>query len=697
MARVSEVPRDLESSALTIGQLFGILRRGWWLVAATAILGTGLGYWHTKRRGSVWRASSLVYVERDRPSLVGDPSVSFASGARNYADTQQLLMISAPQLAASLALARQDAAWSEDVFQGSMNAIAWLKKNLLANAGQDDGTIQLRLDSPHRDAACVMLNAVVDSFVRFHEEQAQTSTGATYRQLTREKDRLDGEYAAKLQAIRELAAPQGQAGGRTPQEVAWDAWQRLGNELSLAEAEARTAAQLWQSAKDFGDDPEALRQLLPVFGGGTTLPAPTASRRELEAQHAAAVAEFSAEHPTVLALERAIAELDAQEQRLATQYVAALARRATMLEQRHASLSSRSEQLEAEIARLVDTDAQRDLLTAEAEQIREALQTVGSLMQNVNLGDVSGAATVHVLERASPDNSLDVSNSLLRIAALGLVGLIAGLGLAWVRGLMDQRIRDESSALALGLPLLGVLPRQSRRHSVSAAARLSEEPADREAFRRLSAAVEQHLPTTSPRTLLVAAVDDPASAHLAAAALGVTFARQRRSTLVIDTDLDNPQQHRLLEAAQSHGLAALIDGNPTAGQVSETAIHGLHLLGESQPLAHTTTLHAGDLQRVRQELSQEYDMIIVVTAPTASSATAAVLAPATDAIVLCVHAQKTPTPAARRGVEDLRRAGATRLGTVLDGVPRPRSASSSRRHPKPTQHVTGGVPAKGRA
>lgn len=173
------------------------------------------------------------------------------------------------------------------------------------------------------------------------------------------------------------------------------------------------------------------------------------------------------------------------------------------------------------------------------------------------------------------------------------------------------------------------------------------------------------------RTILVTSAAPREGKTLIAANLGVTFAREGVRVLLVDCDLRRPRLHRLFGVPAAPGLIELLKAEatvvPSMPGIRHTEFAGLSLLpcGALVPHAHEL-LKPQHLRRLLNDLSGQFDVIILDTPPVLVSADAALLAPLTDGAILVVRAGQTDRASAERACQYLIAAGAHFLGALLN-------------------------------
>jgi Mrp family chromosome partitioning ATPase len=243
-----------------------------------------------------------------------------------------------------------------------------------------------------------------------------------------------------------------------------------------------------------------------------------------------------------------------------------------------------------------------------------------------------------------------------RALLAGALGLVLGFGVAIVVDRLDPRLRERAEVEeALGLPVLGEIPRVGRRaradHALITTAR--PDSAAAEAYRSLRSAltlVAQGGRSNDGGAISARPVQPPSQVLVVTGARGhegktttvvnlaAAFAEMDRNVIVIDCDFRKPEAHLYLDASPGGGLADMTDGYLNE-VIRTTSIPGVTLVTSgraiSQPASVLPRL-AGIIADARRQAS----IVLIDSSP---------LLVVSEAVVLTGTGPKRGTPYGQPG------------------------------------------------
>jgi succinoglycan biosynthesis transport protein ExoP len=176
----------------------------------------------------------------------------------------------------------------------------------------------------------------------------------------------------------------------------------------------------------------------------------------------------------------------------------------------------------------------------------------------------------------------------------------------------------------------------------------------------------------SLQTLVVASSMPREGKSTLASHLALSLARvATRPILLIDADLRSPDQHHLFGVPMSGGLAGVLEGSVSLAEAIDDSLGShLHLLtaGRLKQNLYRTVTHER-VQELMQAVKQNYQYIIIDTAPVLAASETLAFAAAADGTLLCTMRDVSRQDHLQRCVRRLEVSGAKILGTVFSGIP----------------------------
>ena len=311
-------------------------------------------------------------------------------------------------------------------------------------------------------------------------------------------------------------------------------------------------------------------------------------------------------------------------------------------------------------------------------------QSLGVLaeLRNGNV-EVAQAATVPT----SPSSPKVSRNSFLG----GVLGLLLGLGIAFLLERLDRRIREPKDLEAVyGLPLLGVVPESSalsRSARGGGDARAILPPGEAESFQLIRAHLRYFNVDRELRTLLVASAapgdgKTTIARHLAAAA-----GRMGSRVLLIEADLRRPTLARQLNAQSGPGLAdvligavslndaiQLVDLEATSRDHAKGKTLDVLVAGAALPPNPGELVESHAMETLLDRVKLSYDLIVIDTPPLTAVSDAFPLLRKVDGVVIVGRVGRNRRDVAQRLHETLTGAGAPLLGVIANGFKARRNA-----------------------
>ncbi|TET46682.1 polysaccharide biosynthesis tyrosine autokinase [candidate division TA06 bacterium] len=270
-----------------------------------------------------------------------------------------------------------------------------------------------------------------------------------------------------------------------------------------------------------------------------------------------------------------------------------------------------------------------------------------------------------------------------RTTFLGAVGgLIIGIGLALFLEYLDTSVKTgEDIERDLRLPFLGAVP--SVRNDHGGALEGDEEVLKRvlisrfdprspiaEAYRTVRTNLQYVQLDKKYRTIMFTSPLPEEGKSTSLANISLTLSQLGAKTLVVDSDLRRPVQHRIFGVHKSPGLTGILVNEESPDEViSPTKYENLYVLPSGPIPPNPSELLSSDrMKQLITQLKEEFEFILFDSPPILVVTDAAVLGGKTDGTVVVVRFEKTDRRAALEAKKLLENAKVEVLGVVLNDV-----------------------------
>lgn len=276
-----------------------------------------------------------------------------------------------------------------------------------------------------------------------------------------------------------------------------------------------------------------------------------------------------------------------------------------------------------------------------------------------------------------------------RIATM-LVFLGLGIFVCYPLGLelLFNRVRDWADVESyLKLPLLGEIPR-FRKLGETVRPRLFSQSKDEDAHESIRSLYSQ-LKLTSrvdlPKIIMVTSTLPSEGKSFVASNLAEVFAAHGVKTLLVDTDLRRPAQHRSYGLPNDAGLLKWVESKqPVPAKPSEDAVLGISLCSPNVYLLRTggstrrstEVLDGANMTDLLRALQKEFDLILIDTPPAGVFPDAMMLAEHAAEVVYVIRHNHVARPAVRRTVERIEATGVDQICVVLNMMPAGRHSAA---------------------
>jgi len=651
------------------------LRQHWgWLLCCGA-LGWGLAWIYATQLPNLYEARATILIERSavEPLRFADPYAAAAMRDIEFLATEQQLITKRPvleQVMQELNLA------GFPPFSTSRDPLAVLANMVHVAPVRQTKLVDVVAVAGNPALAMRIANATAQVYMQRNLERSRQSVSGGAHWLREELARAETKMKTAQEALQQFKEEHKMVSLEDRQNVVV---QRL-KELSSAATAAQTArlkAEAEQAeiarALAAGSPPETI----PIVQATPLVQTLKAQLSVKEGELADRLKIYGARHPVIVQL---TAEIDSIKQQIRAEaqrvfesarleYTAAGAR-----EQELRQAQAEQERLALELNRLELTYTN---LTREAEAATELYGAVGKRLKELEVTESLQANNVRIIDEAQLPQR-PVAPNRARIHFIGLLLGVAAGGLgAYLRTLLSRTIHTRQDVeTALRAPFLGhflhvAMPRG--RGGSQATLFFAEDPESQaaEGVRAMRTTLEFLLPEAPAHRFLITSSVPEEGKSLVSANLAVSLQELGRSVVLIDADMRRPSLFRTFQVTLEPGLSAYLQGQASLQEILQLppTTHGVTVIASGAVPARPADLLAGPrMAQLLQELSTQFQYIIIDTPPVLAVADAMILARQVDGVLLVARAKKTTRDALVAAYQQISQAHPKLHVTLLNDV-----------------------------
>ena len=257
-------------------------------------------------------------------------------------------------------------------------------------------------------------------------------------------------------------------------------------------------------------------------------------------------------------------------------------------------------------------------------------------------------------------------NYTLNLAVGGVLGLLAGIISALVAGYFDTSIKTlEDAEVQLGLPVLGVIPRDAGILMLQ-----DQEGPDAEAYRILRTNIELKRSLYNATTFAVVSSNAGEGKSTTVCNLAYVCAQSGYSTLMIDADMRRPRLGRYAEVSSELGLSDYLSRDlELKDVVLRSSVPNLFILPSgAPPLDPSGLISSSRMDQLLVEARKRFDIVLFDSPPVLGVSDASLLVHKADATLLVLQPKRMPLKALLRAKTTIENAGGRLMGLVMNNV-----------------------------
>jgi len=369
-------------------------------------------------------------------------------------------------------------------------------------------------------------------------------------------------------------------------------------------------------------------------------------RKELESR-------FTAQHPSVQVLDGQIKDITAQ--------IGSMEGKAKTFPN-----------VEQDLLRLTrDVKVNNELYTGLLNSFQQLRLVKEGKVGNVRIVDVA----------AVPERPVKPQRKQL-VAIAAVLGLLAGLGLAFLRNSLRPGIKNaDDIEQHLGLPVFATVPHSKEQAALTSnmatqkpgvhllASTHPEDPGI-ESLRSLRTALQFAMLDAPNNLVLIIGATPAIGKSFTSANFAAVLGAGGKRVLLVDADMRKGHIHKFFGLSRGHGLSELIAGSQPLAQVLHKSVSAqvdLITTGTLPPNPAELLMSPTTMQLL-QTLASQYDIVLIDTPPVLAVSDTQVLAPQVGTVFLVARAEVSTLGELQESAKRLKQSGVAVRGVIFNDV-----------------------------
>ena len=688
-------PRILGIGERSLMDVWRVLTKRRYTVLVATILLTALAVWHAYRTPAVYETASSIEI---KPTSLNSSSMALQADEDTVALKTEVEVIQSDSVLFQTAqsidlirLVRQNE--GKDAAQGSAPVtsqergamLGIIKQGLSITIVPNTRILTIRYRGTNPQLAAAIVNGLVDTYSDEGLRISFERTAHVSDWLERQINNLKQDAADAQRQLADYQRAHNIVGADQNSNLTVQTLEKVSGELDDAEADRIMKEARLRDFNAMKPDMMALTSDDPALA---TL---YSQLTDLQNQRAQMATKLGPKHPAMQQIDFQIGKVQAQinkEVELARRQVQDEYEAAVQLED---ALRGRLGAQEDTAYKLNEDVAQYAMLRHQAELTRNLYDTLQTNLKEATINAGMAAANITVIDRAEVPLA-PISPKRSKTSLLGLLaGLVIGCVLAFAMESIDDRLRtSEEVENASGLPSLAAIPHlafgpgwkkgRGREEAAPGSPQALQQlvtlwdPKSNgaEAYRSMRSALLLSSIDSPPRVIVVTSSFPSEGKTTTALNLAIVLAQRGERVLLVDADLRRGSLYHIFGLAnQGFGLSTVLThpGEDAGLPAPLAELPTLHVLPTGpRPPNPAEMLSSNRMEEQMREWAQQFDRIVVDTAPLLAVSDTQALAVRADAVVLVARAGVTRKRALIRARDLLWRVNAPVAGVVVNDV-----------------------------
>ncbi|MCY2953994.1 MAG: polysaccharide biosynthesis tyrosine autokinase [Planctomycetota bacterium] len=677
---------------MTPGDVWRIIRANLWLIIILVMVCGAGGYLAHRVWAAYWpsyTATGLLEIKMEITKDAVNERVSEVSDTRlvTLARTQQQRLTFPALFSEVLAKAgpMRETDWFKQFKGNTQDAKDDLEKHFRVAPFPDSALLMVRMTCRNPRDAKIIVDEVVTEHIQLQKQAAQTQLDNRTKGLSQLKDRYDAEIrdisglikTTQIQLAEKGAGVEGMfSTTETELRALVEGRIKISSEAADAEGQYQRAKQQFESGQTPPEVQKAIDSTPLVLALGRELAGYQIARdmkRDLYGkEHKDVLSATNLADLTEKMLSERRNELRVNFSTLLLSQLEGVAKgkkdELASLEKSIAVLKNVHVEFSRELAKMnLDKEKQKDL-NERRQQTANVLSTISATLTPDNQVRIEWGGPAEIPEIMS------WPKVWFMVPAGVMLGLMLGLGIAFLREMMDDTVRSPRDVSRVGqMNLLGIIADEDDDPAVAnAKLPIFDAPHSMtaEQFRQVRTRLQHSVALETTRSIMVTGPSPLGGKTTVAANLAAGLALNGRKILLVDANFRRPELHRLFGFGNEKGFSDVLNTTSGLGDcLHATRIPNLSVLTSGAKPPNATELFESQLLADFIERAlEEFDHVIFDTGPFLVVSESVAMAPRVDGVVTVVRAHEESRGTLQRMRDGLRQVKAEHIGVVLNAV-----------------------------
>lgn len=283
-------------------------------------------------------------------------------------------------------------------------------------------------------------------------------------------------------------------------------------------------------------------------------------------------------------------------------------------------------------------------------------------------------ANARIIDRAIRPIEPSFPNYPMLLGGGAFLGLFLGVSLVFLIAFLDDRIKSSYDIeTAVGLPLIGIVPRIKRMNSSEKAQAVASNRERRitESFRAIHSALRINETSKAARTILVTSTSPSEGKSFVVTNLALTYAVHGERTLIIDCDLRMPNIGKSIALSpDTKGVTHYFKHEVALNDAIVRDVYpNLDVLTAGKRAENPTqVLTSPAFEQMIDELVDKYDRVIIDSPPIAAVSDVLTILPYVDGLIYVIKFNAVKRKTAKSNLRRILESNTPVFGAVLNQI-----------------------------